>query len=111
MSPLSKNKILWRVYIIWFFRRIMPLMLAQVLVISFALKIFGQKVFVVKVLENAALASNSNYWEFLNYLASAFFQTRLLVQIAILLILGVGALILRDIGKILITYLKTLKGR
>lgn len=111
MNPIFKNKILLRVYIIWFFRRIVPLMLAQIFVISLALKLFAQKVFFAKVLENAALASNSSYWELLKYLSSAFFQTRPLIQVISLLILGVGALILRDIGKTLITYIKTLQGR
>jgi len=105
------KKILIKVYIVWFFRRILPLMIAQVVVLGLALKLFAQKVFVGKVLENAALASDANYGEFFQYLLSSFLQTNLLVQVAILLILGIGALILRDIGKALFIYIGTLRHR
>src|SRR3989344_9539780 len=103
LKQIFKNRILWKVYVIWFFRRIVPLIIIQVAVIIYLLKIFADKIFVAKVLENAAVASNFSYWEFLKYLISSFFQTRLLVQIAIPIILGVAALLLRDLLRALST--------
>src|SRR3990167_2450743 len=111
MSPIFKTKILWRVYVIWFFRRVLPLVLAQIFVISLALKIFAKKVFLEKVLENAAVAADSNYWEFLEYLAYAFFSAHILIQIIIVLILALGTLLLRDAGRAVKTYFNTLKAR
>ena len=109
MSPIFKTKILWRVYVIWFFRRVLPLVLAQIFVISLALKIFAKKVFLEKVLENAAVAADSNYWEFLKYLAYAFFSAHILIQIIIILILALGTLLLRDTGRVIRTYINTIR--
>ena len=109
MSPIFKTKILWRVYVIWFFRRVLPLVLAQIFVISLALKIFAKKVFLEKVLENAAVAADSNYWEFLEYLAYAFFSAHILIQIIIVLILALGTLLLRDAGRVIRTYINTIR--
>lgn len=108
---IFRNKVLWRVYLVWFFRKILPLILLQIGILIFALKIFAQEVFVGKVLENAALASDANYWQFIKYLATAFLQTHFLVQIAVLLVLGIGALLLRDAGRSLLVYANTLRKR
>lgn len=103
------NKILWKVYVIWFLRRIVPLMLVQIVFLVIFLKLLANKIFFGKVIENAALASDSNYWEFFKYLLGAFFQTHFIVQIFILLVLGIGALFLRDLGRAIANYLKTLQ--
>lgn len=86
-------------------------MIAQAAIIVLALKIFAKNVFVAKVLENAALASNSSYWELLKYLTIAFFKTHPIVQVSILIVLGISALFLRDIGRSVFTYLETIKKR
>lgn len=96
-------------YIIWFLRRIVPLMLAQIVFLVVFLKLLADKVFFGKVIENAALASGSNYWEFFKYLLSAFLQAHFIVQLFIIFILGVGTLFLRDIGRAVANYLKTLQ--
>lgn len=103
------NKILWKIYIIWFFRRIVPLMLIQVAGLIVILKLLANKVFFGRVIENASVAAGSNYWEFFKYLLSAFFEARVAVQFFILLILGIGALLLRDLGRITINYLKAFR--
>jgi hypothetical protein len=104
--PLNmfKNRVLWRVYFIWFFRRIVPLMAIQAVILGLALKIFAEKVFVRAVLQNAVQVADSGYWAFFKYLVISFLGTRPLVQIAILLGLGVSALIIRDLTRSLFTY-------
>lgn len=104
LKELLKNRILWKIYIAWFFRRIVPLVLLQIAVLAFALKIFAKNVFVRAVLENAVQAADSGYWEFFKYLVMSFLGTRLLIQIIILLGLGLGALIIRDLARSLFTY-------
>lgn len=101
------KKVFLKIYLIWFMRRIVPLMVLEIAVLVIALKTFAAKVFVEKVLENAAGSADANYWEFFQYLATAFLKTNILVQGAILILLGVGALLLRDIAKTAKTYLKT----
>lgn len=106
-----RSKILWKIYLIWFFRRIVPLMTLQAIIIGFALKLFANKVFVSQVFANAGVAANSGYGKFFKYLVVAFFQTRPIVQISVLIILGLGALILRDIGRSIMVYVSTFRKR
>lgn len=92
-----KSRILWRVYLVWFFKRIVPLMLVQIAAIVLALKIFAQNVFVSKVLQNIGIAANGGYWSVFKYLVLSFMQAHLIVQFSILLFLGFGALVIRDV--------------
>ena len=101
------NKILWKVYTIWFLRRIVPLMLVQIVFLVAVLKLLANKIFFGKVLENAALAADSNYWEFFKYLLNAFFQTHIAIQLFILIVFGVGALALRDLFRAVTNYFRT----
>lgn len=108
-NTMLKSKILFRVYVIWFLRRIVPLVAIQIIGLVVALKLFANNVFVSKVFQNAELVAGENLWNILKYLVLAFLQTRFIIQILVLLGLGIGALILRDIGRALITYASTLR--
>ena len=109
INPILKSKILLRVYIIWFLRRMVPLIAVQIIALVVALKLFANNVFISKVFQNAELIASDNLWNIFKYLVSAFFQTRFIIQIIVLLGLGIGALILRDLGRALMTYISTLK--
>ncbi len=104
IKELLKNRILWRVYLIWFLRRIVPLMAAQVLILGVALKIFADHVFVIKVLKNGYLVANMGYWPFFKFLFYSFLSTRHLTQVAIVLGLAVTSLIIRDFGRSIFAY-------
>lgn len=104
VKQLLKDRILWRVYLVWFLRRIVPLMAAQAIGFLAFIKIFAKNVFVSRVFHNAANVSDFGYWAFLKYSFFAFFNARPLVQIVILLILGVVALLLRDLIRVFATY-------
>ncbi len=84
-------------------------MIVQLLILTAALKLFANKVFVAKVFENAALGDG--YWKFFKYLAQAFFQTNIVVQLTVLFTLGIGALLLRDLARVAVTYIRTIKKR
>jgi len=103
------NKLLWKIYTIWFLRRIVPLMLVEIVFLVAILKLLAGTIFFGKVMENAALASNSSYWQFFKYILGTFFQTHIAVQLFTLLILGVGALLLRDLKRVVFNYLKTFR--
>ena len=104
LTDFLKNRILWKVYVLWFVRRIVPLMLLQVAVIVVSLKLFGDNVFVSKVLQNIGVVSGSGYWEVFKYLVAIFARTRLIVQAVVVLALGVVALLLRDVIRSIFTY-------
>lgn len=104
VRDLFKNRILWKVYLIWFFRRIVPIMVAEVVFLALVLMLFANNVFVGKVFQNFGLAAGGGYWGVLNYLWYAFLSTRLVVQVASLVILGIGALVIRDLVRTLWTY-------
>ena len=104
VRQLLKDRILWRVYLVWFLRRIVPLMAAQAIGFLVFIKIFAKNVFVSKVFHNAANVSDFGYWALFKYSFWAFFNTHPFTQIVILLILGVMALLLRDLIRAFTTY-------
>lgn len=104
LKKLLKNRILWQIYIVWFFRRILPLMVVEVAVIALALQLFAHNVFVAQVLENAGLVASANYWNILKYLIKAFLNSKLITQLIVLGSLGLIALLIRAFLKSLFTY-------
>lgn len=104
VKQLLRNRILWKVYLVWFFRRIVPLIILQLALFILALRFFAKNVFVRQVFRNAYLVSEASYWSFLKYAALSFLNTNPLTQILILIILGIVALFLRDLIRTLITY-------
>ncbi len=104
LRELLKDRILLRVYLSWFVRRIIPIMIFQVVVLALALELFAQNVFVAHVFSNVALVAGQGYWAVLLYLLASFLHTRPLVQFAILVLLGVIALLIRDLFRAVIAY-------
>ena len=104
LRALLKDRILLRVYLSWFVRRIVPIMVFQVVVLALALLIFSQNVFVAHVFSNVALVAAQGYGAVLVYLLASFMHTRPLVQVAILVLLGVIALLIRDAFRAVMTY-------
>lgn len=90
-------------------RRIVPLMLVQVVFLVGILQLLASRIFLGQILENGRVAANSSYFEFFRYLTGAFFETHLLVQISLLVILGIGALLIRDFVRIVTGYIKTFR--
>lgn len=104
VNQFLKNRILWRVYFSWFLRRIVPLIVLQVAVFALVVRIFARNVYISMVFQNSAVAAADSYWVVLKYLLFSFLNTRPLIQAAILVILGVLALLFRDLAKALFTY-------
>ncbi|MBU6141962.1 hypothetical protein KGO95_02470 [Patescibacteria group bacterium] len=104
LRELLKDRILLRVYFVWFIRRIVPIIIFQVVVLALALQLFAQNVFVAHVFSNVALVAGQGYWAVLWYLLASFLHTRPLVQLAILVLFGVVALLIRDAIRAVIAY-------
>ena len=99
-----KNRILWKVYVMWFLRRIVPIIVLQVAVFAFVFQLFAKNVFISMVFKNAATVSANGYWALLKYMAYAFLNTHPLTQVLILVILGVLSLLIRDAVRMVATY-------
>lgn len=104
VNQFLKNRILWRIYLLWFLRRIMPLIVLQVAVFALVVRIFARSVYISMVFQNSAVVAASSYWAVLKYLFVSFLNTRPLIQAAILVILGVLSLLFRDLAKALFAY-------
>jgi len=111
LKEFIKNRILWRVYFIWFLRRMLPIVLLQITILVVLVKIFARNVFISKVLENVVIVSGSGYGEVFKFLLTAFVDAHLIVQTVIVIGLGVSALVIRDIVRTLITYFNTFRER
>ena|SRR3989338_1455031 len=82
-----KNKIMRRVYFIWFGREVLPYLAAEVLVFGAFLYMIGQYVYVANVLEYAATVLAKNMAHPLNFLAFSldiFVRTKIIVQLSVI---------------------------
>jgi len=104
-----KNKIAWKIYFIWLFKRVLPLFVLEVILLILVLFFLGKLVFVQKVFENAFLASAQNPISLAVYMFGAFWKTSILKKLTILGILSLGVLFMRDIGRIFNSYITTSK--
>lgn len=107
MNKTLKGKILWKVYLAWFIKKILPLVVLEVLVIVGALYALAQFIFVERVVGNAFLNAASNPWQLMVFLFYAFLSTHWFTKVAIVIFLGLGALLLRDFGRVLASYRST----
>ncbi len=105
--PQGKSRILWKVYLVWFIRRILPLVIFEVVVLATAVYLLAKYIFVEKVISNTFLFAGRNPLTMLFFLLDAFLRTSLLEQIIIIILLSIGALLLRDIGRTLASYRRT----
>jgi len=107
MNNDIKNKIVWKIYFVWLFKRIIPLFILELVLLTFVLYFLGKLVFVQKVFENALLASMQNPILLASYMFRAFGSTSLIKQIIIVVILGMGILFMRDMGRAIASYIST----
>ncbi|MHB9019664.1 MAG: hypothetical protein ACYC3G_02200 [Minisyncoccota bacterium] len=107
MNNPIKNKIAWRVYFIWLFKRIIPLFIIEVVFLVLVFYVLGQLVFVQRVFENAFSSSMQNPLLVASYMFKAFLSTSLIKKIIVLGLLGIGVLLMRDIGRALSSYMST----
>jgi len=93
-----------RVYGIWFLRRVVPVMAAEVLVLVLMVNLFANQVFVEEVLANTLSASVGNPTLAVGYLASAFATTGSDTQGVIVLLFLAGIFMLRDLKRAVVSY-------
>ena len=106
-NDIVKNRIAWKVYLVWLFKRIIPLFILELVLVVLALWILGRLVFVQQVFTNAFLASAQNPLTLAMYMFRAFWATSVLKKAIVLIFLGFGVLIMRDMGRALNSYITT----
>lgn len=87
-EPRFKGEILKKIYRIWLFRKLLPILLIEVAILSLVFYQLGQAVFIQRILNNAYTILQANPPKIFLFLTSAFanapFATKLL---------GLGAII------------------
>ena len=102
-----KNKVAWRIYFVWLFKRIIPLFFLEAIFLVLVLYFLGKLVFVQSVFENAFLSSMQNPFLVASYMFKAFLGTSLIKKIIVLGLLGLGVLVMRDMGRAIASYIST----
>ena len=100
-----RNRIMKRIFGIWFLRHTMPLVILELIGLFVALSFFTRLVFVEKVVSNALTAAVGNPFKLFTYLVSAFLGSEFTTQAVIVILLAVVILVLRDLNRSLIAYL------
>ena len=104
---ILKSRILWKVYLNWFFKRILPLVVLEVLFLGTAAYLLAKYIFVGQIVNNTLLVIANNPLSAIYFLAWAFIKTHLLNKLIIIFLLSLGALFLRDFGRAVASYYST----
>ena len=97
ISPYVKQTVMRRIKMIWFIRRVLPLLLLETTAVWFAVQNIAEHVFVNNVLQNAVVHTFSRSpVMIIEFFFRAFLNTETLVQLFILASLVVGTFIARD---------------
>lgn len=107
MDNNIKNKVVWKIYFVWLFKRIIPLFILEIIFLVLVFYFLGKLVFVQSVFENAFLLSAQNPFLVASYMFRAFMGTSLVKKIIVLGLLGLGVLFMRDMGRAMASYIST----
>lgn len=81
VRPRFKGEILRQVYRVWLFRRLLPVLIGEVLALAVVLYLLGQAVFIQRVIENALVVFFSDPSSVLSFTVSAFANAPLLTKL------------------------------
>lgn len=96
MEPLAKTsnpftrrgQVLQQIYRVWLFRKLLPVVAGEVILLSIILYVLGQAVFIQLIIENGLKVLFINPPQIIGFLVSAFTQAPIATKI-----LGFGALL------------------
>lgn len=95
-----KNKIMRRVYFIWFVREVLPYLALEAMVLAGFIYFLGQQVYVARVLEYSTFVLSTNMAHplvFLSFALKLFLRTRIGVQFSIIGSLTMAFFLFRNI--------------
>src|SRR3989344_6551801 len=103
-NDLFKKRIVWKIYFAWILKRVLPLFAAEILILTFAVYLFGRFLFVEQIVGNTLVVAARSPFSVFDYFISSFIKTSLLNKGVVIVVLSFGVLILRDIGRVLASY-------
>lgn len=100
-----KGQVLDRVYRVWLTRRFLPVLLAEIIVLSLVLYGLSKLIFVQRILENTIRVLLNNPGNIFSFLYLTFAQSALMEKILSLGLIVLLALLLRQITQGLLRYI------
>lgn len=108
-TDLFRKRIVWKIYFAWILKRVLPLFVIEMFILTFSVYLFGRFFFVQQIVGNIIVVATRSPFSVLDYFISSFVKTNLLNKGVVIIVLSFGVLILRDIGKVLASYRLTSK--
>lgn len=92
-----KGELLNQIYRVWLFRKLVPVLVAEIVVLSIVLYYLGRAVFVQRVFENALKVLFANPPQIISFLVATFLNTGTAVRILAGVIIVLLALLVRHL--------------
>ena len=99
-----KKKLMFKIYRVWFVRRVMPVVVFEVLSVVLGMHLFSRSVYVVRVLEGAAAATSQSPFRLFGYLWYALIHSRSEVKIEIAIAAVFAGLFIWSIKRAIVSY-------
>ena len=107
ISPHIKTTVMRRIKAIWFFRRVLPYLIAELAIVAVVLQQIASSVFVNHVIQNAAVHTfERSPVMFADFFFRAFLNTEILVQTLVAATLIGGIFLARDMMRTFRTFVK-----
>ncbi len=72
LNPKLRGHVLKQIYRVWLFRKLLPVLIGEVVVLSVVLWVVGKIVFVQRILQNVVAVIFGNFYQLPTFLVSAF---------------------------------------
>lgn len=92
-----RGEVLNKVYRVWLFRKLLPVLIGEILVLSGVLYFLGRTVFIQRVMENALNVLFLNPPEIIPFFADAFSGASLIIKIFSIAVIVFLALVIRHL--------------
>lgn len=96
-SPQFKGQILNKIYRVWLLRKLLPVLVLEVLILAAVLYVLGRTVFIQRVFENALNVLFVNPSQIAGFVVDAFARAPLLTQILSILLAILLAFLIRHL--------------
>ena len=92
-----RGEVLNKVYRVWLFRKLLPVLIGEVLVLSGILYFLGRTVFIQRVMENALNVLFLDPPQIVSFFADAFSEASLITKIFSIAVIVFSALVIRHL--------------
>lgn len=96
-APRFKGEILTKIYRVWLFRKLLPVLIGEIVVLSFILYLLGRTVFIQRILENMLNIVFISPPQLISFFVSAFTNASLLTKFLTLGLTVLMALLIRHL--------------